>query len=111
MRQYKDIEDMTKEELEEYLDDVSSGYAFDPDNEILDADKKLPFKEFFEKMNAEVAASQFKSLQEFAAIVSRASRMGEWMYGQLCLLSEHMSSEFKRKIQERMNNDGMEGEY
>ena len=38
MRQYKDIEDMTKEELEEYLDDVSSGYAFDPDNEILDAD-------------------------------------------------------------------------
>lgn len=111
MKHYKDIEDMTKEELEEYLDDISSGYAFDPDNEILDADKKLPFKEFFEKMNAEVAASQFKSLQEFAAIVSRASRMGDWMNRQFCNLSENMNTAFKRKIQERMNNGGMEGEY
>ena len=47
MRQYKDIEDMTQEELDEYLLDIQTGYAFDPDNEILDSDKNLKIKDLF----------------------------------------------------------------
>ena len=75
MRQYKDIEDMTKEELEEYLDDISSGYAFDPDNEILNSDKNLSVKELVSQLAADANSAQFKSMHEFAAIVSRASRI------------------------------------
>ena len=105
MKQYKDIHDMTRDELEEYLDDVSTGYAYDPDNEILEGDKNLSFKEFFEKMNAEVQASQFKSVQEFAESVSRGMRMCEWVHWQMCALSDNMSLAFKNLVQEQMNKN------
>lgn len=111
MKQYKDIQDMTNDELEEYLTDISTGYAYDPDNEILDGDKNTTFKEFFNKMNAEIKASRFKSLQEFAETLSRSTRMCEWAYGQICQLSDNLAIEFKQRIQERLDQRNNGGAY
>ena len=108
MRQYKDIEDMTKDELEEYLDDISSGYAFDPDNEILDADKNLKVKDLFKQLNDDIESTRFKSMHEFAATVSRISRISEWMSFQTTKLSEKMNVEFEKKVMERRRNEGEE---
>ena len=105
MKQYKDIRDMTNEELEEYLVDVSTGYAYDPDNEVLDGDKNMTFIEFFKEMNSEIASSQFKSTQEFAETLSRSMRMCEWVYGQICQLSDNLALTFKDRIQKQIDRN------
>ena len=106
MRHYKDIYDMTQEELDEYLFDIQIGYAFDPDNEILEADKKLTVKELFKQLDSDIEATKFKSMHEFAAVVSRISRISEWMSTQTTKLSEKMNIEFEKKIMERRRNEG-----
>lgn len=106
MKQYKDISDMTKEELEEYLDDISSGYAFDPDNEILNSDKNLSVKELVSQLAADANSVQFKSMHEFAAIVSRASRICKWINCQINKTVNRLNDEFAKKLMERMENGG-----
>lgn len=106
MRYYKDLRDMTKDELEEYLDDVSSGYAFDPDNEVLDADKNLKVKDLFKQLNDDIESTRFKSMHEFAATVSRISRISEWMSFQTTKLSEKMNVEFNKKLIEHRESEG-----
>lgn len=106
MKQYKDIDDMTKEELEEYLDDILSGYAFDPDDEILNSDKNLSVKELFFQLMADANSAQFKSLHEFAAVVSRASRICKWINCQIDKTANQLNDEFTKKLMERMENGG-----
>lgn len=106
MRYYKDLRDMTKDELEEYLDDISSGYAFDPDNEILDSDKNLSVKELFSQLAADANFAQFKSMHEIAAIISRVHRICTWIYSQIDKTSNRLNDEFAKKLMEHRENEG-----
>lgn len=106
MKKHRDIFKMSNEELQEYLDDVATGYAFDPDNEILDNDKNLSVRDLFEQLKADVNSLRFKSINDYAAVMSRTTRICNWMYEQVDVISRRLSTEFAHKIMKEEHRIG-----
>ena len=96
----EDFENMSEEEWEQYFEDIASGYAFDPDNKILDGDKNMSPAKFFESMNEEIDALPYKKLVDYAKAVSRVSRWSEWLKNELEVVDYKLTMEYRRRMKE-----------
>ena len=98
MKPEKDFGEMGDDEFREYLQDVASGYAYDPDNKVLDKDKNTTFNDFFKEANAEMDVMEFKDCEEFAAFVSRIKRICDYSYLAFMKISDRMDEEYLRRF-------------
>lgn len=94
----KDIEDMTPDEWNEYFEDIKSGYAFDPDNELLERDKSMTLNDFFKSLHKEVDDLRFGTTKDFAKIISRIYRIFGWMQPQINEIDLKIEKEYKRRL-------------
>jgi len=108
MKDHKDIYDMSDNEFDEYISDLVSGYAFDPDNKILDADKNLPLKNFFEITSERIkdlAVLPDSTMENFAEVASRVRRLGDWFCGEMEKMSVLLQEACFKKISDDMRNN------
>lgn len=93
-----DLANMNDDEMAQYVEDVSSGYMFDPDNEILEKDKRMSFIAFFESIKKEVDELQFAPMNECAKVVSRYSRLLEWVKTKIYAIDAKFTAEYERRM-------------
>lgn len=108
MKDHKDIYDMSDDEFAEYISDLVSGYTFDPDNKILDADKNLPLKDFFEITSERIkdlAILPDSTMEDFAEVASRVRRLGDWFCDEMEKMSVLLQEACIKKIADRMKDD------
>ena len=98
----KDFENMDDEEWEQYFRDVESGYAFDPDNKVLEKDKNMTPGKFFDSMNKEIDELPYKQLNDYARVISRYTRWIEWLKSEIDVTDYKLMKEYRRRLKECM---------